>query len=124
MHALIKQLKERDLLDSTIVMCAGEFGRTPRINPLGGRDHWPHGFSIALAGGGIWGGRLVGETSPEPKLDEKNRTADVADPRNVEDIHATILQAVGIDPTEELETPIGRPMALSQGKVITELLAS
>lgn len=122
--ALIKQLKERDLLDSTIVMCAGEFGRTPRINPLGGRDHWPHGFCIALAGGGIRGGRVVGETSPEPKLDEKNRTADVADPRNVEDIHATILQAVGIDPTEELETPIGRPMALSQGKVITELLAS
>jgi len=122
--SLIKQLKERDLLENTIVMCAGEFGRTPRLNPLGGRDHWPHGFSIALAGGGLQGGRVIGETSPEPKLDDKDRLADVANPRNVEDIHATILQAVGIDPSEELETPIGRPMALSQGKVIAELLAT
>lgn len=121
---LIQQLKERDLLDSTVVLCAGEFGRTPRINPLEGRDHWPHGFSVALAGGGIAGGQLIGETSPEPKLDDKNRLQDVADPRNVADIHATVLRAFGIDPTEELETPIGRPMALSEGKVIAELLKS
>jgi uncharacterized protein (DUF1501 family) len=122
--ALIRQLKQRDLLNKTVVLCAGEFGRTPRLNPLGGRDHWPHGFSIALAGGGIQGGRVIGETSPEPKLDDQDRLADVADPRNVEDLHATVLKAVGIDHTEELETPIGRPMALSQGKVMEELLAS
>ena len=121
--SLIKHLKQRELLDKTVVLCAGEFGRTPRLNPLDGRDHWPHGFSVALAGGGIQGGRVVGETSPRPRLDDKDRLADVADPRNVEDIHATLLTALGIDPSEELETPIGRPMALSQGKVMRELLA-
>jgi uncharacterized protein (DUF1501 family) len=121
--SLVKHLKQRGLLEKTVVVCAGEFGRTPKINPLGGRDHWPHGFSIALAGGGIQGGRVIGETSPKPKLDEKDRLADVADARNVEDIHATILQAVGIDHTEEVETPIGRPMALSKGTAIEELFA-
>jgi uncharacterized protein (DUF1501 family) len=121
--ALIRELKSRNLLDKTIVLCGGEFGRTPRINPAGGRDHWPHGFSIALAGGGIAGGRVIGETAPEPKLDEKNRLQDVSDPRNVEDIHATVLHALGIDFAQEIETPIGRPMALSKGNVIRELLA-
>ncbi len=121
--ALLDQLQERKLLDSTIVLWTGEFGRTPRVNPAGGRDHWPHGFTSALAGGGIRGSRVIGQTSPEPKLDENNRLADVADPRNIEDLGATILHAFGIDFTQELETPIGRPMALSKGKVIRELLA-
>ena len=121
--ALLKQLKERDLLDSTIVLWGGEFGRTPRINPAGGRDHWPHGFTAALAGGGIQGGRVVGETSPTPQLSETDRLADVANPRNVEDIHATVLAALGIDYEQEIETPIGRPMALCKGQVIKELLA-
>lgn len=121
--ALMKQLKERKLLDSTIVLWGGEFGRTPTINPAGGRDHWPHGFTVALAGGGIQGGRVIGETSPDPKLSETDRLADVRDPRNVEDIHATVLKALGIDFAQELETPIGRPMALSKGKPIDELLS-
>ncbi len=120
--SLIKHLRERKLLDRTMILWAGEFGRTPRINGLGGRDHWPHGFSMAVAGGGIAGGRVIGETSPEPKLDEKNRLQDVADPRAVEDVHATILTAFGIDRQKEIQTPIGRPMALSQGKPIRELL--
>jgi uncharacterized protein (DUF1501 family) len=120
--ALMKQLKERKLLDSTVVLWMGEFGRTPTVNRLGGRDHWPHGFTAALAGGSIQGGRVVGETSPQPKLAEMDRMQDVTDPRNVEDIHATILHALGIDFTQEIETPIGRPMALSKGKVIKELL--
>jgi uncharacterized protein (DUF1501 family) len=119
----MKQLKERMLLDSTIVLWTGEFGRTPTVNPLGGRDHWPHGFTAALAGGGIQGGRVIGETSPTPKLAEMDRMQDIADPRNVEDIHATILHALGIDFKQEINTPIGRPMALSKGRVITELLA-
>jgi hypothetical protein len=120
--SLIKHLRERQLLDKTMVLWAGEFGRTPKVNPLGGRDHWPHGFSMALAGGGIAGGRVIGETNPQPKLDDKNRLQDVSDPRQVEDVHATILHAFGIDFQQELETPIGRPMAISQGKVIRELL--
>jgi uncharacterized protein (DUF1501 family) len=121
--ALIKNLRERKLLDRTMILWAGEFGRTPRINGLGGRDHWPHGFSMALAGGGIAGGRVIGETAKQPKLDAKNHLQDVEDPRQVEDIHATILHAFSIDSSLEIETPIGRPMALSKGKVIRELLA-
>ncbi len=121
--ALMKQLKERNLLDSTIVLWGGEFGRTPTVNPVGGRDHWPHGFTLALAGGGIQGGRVLGATAPDPKLDEDNWTQDLADPCTVEDIHATVLHALGIDFAQEIMTPIGRPMALSKGKVLTRLLA-
>jgi hypothetical protein len=120
--ALIKELKARNLLDSTIVLWAGEFGRTPRVNPPGGRDHWPHGFSAALAGGGIHGGRVIGETATEPDEKAADKVQFVKDPRNVEDLHATILTALGIDFTQEMKTPIGRPMALSKGKIIRELL--
>jgi uncharacterized protein (DUF1501 family) len=123
--AMIKLLEERKLLDSTIVLWGGEFGRTPTIRGLdgGGRDHWPHGFTVALAGGGVQGGRVLGETSPEPKLSETDRLQDLADHCYVEDIHATILHALGIDFTQEIMTPVGRPMALSKGKVLTQLLA-
>jgi hypothetical protein len=120
--ALLKNLKVRGLLDHTLVVCAGEFGRTPKVNSLGGRDHWPHGFTVALAGAGIRGGAVVGETAAKPVLDEKDKLKDVSDPRNIEDIHATILTALGLSPEKELLTPIGRPLALSQGKVIREVL--
>ncbi|MFN0018154.1 MAG: DUF1501 domain-containing protein [Pirellulaceae bacterium] len=122
--ALIKELKKRGLLEKTLVLCGGEFGRTPSINPAGGRDHWPHGFSIALAGGGIRGGLALGSNNPKPNLDGKNPTENVQDPRNIEDIHATVFTALGINFEEELNTPIGRPMAISKGKVIKELLVS
>jgi len=121
--ALLKHLAERKLLDSTLVLWAGEFGRTPRVNPAGGRDHWPHGFTAALAGGGIKGGRAIGETSPMPKLAENKWTEDVSDARNIEDLNATVLHALGIDFKQEIETPIGRPMAFSKGQPIAELLA-
>lgn len=121
--ALIRELEDRDLLDSTVVMCAGEFGRTPTINPAGGRDHWPHGFSVALAGGGIQGGRVLGETNPEPKLDPDHPELDIEQPVAVQDVHATILSALGIDPALELITPIGRPMTLTdKGSVLRELI--
>jgi uncharacterized protein (DUF1501 family) len=123
MAAIIRLLEERKLLDSTIVLWGGEFGRTPTINPVDGRDHWPHGFTVALAGGGIEGGRVLGETSPDPKLSETDRLQDLKDHCYVEDIHATILHALGIDFAQEIMTPIGRPMALSKGKVLTKLLA-
>jgi uncharacterized protein (DUF1501 family) len=120
--ALITELKSRDRFDSTVVLWAGEFGRTPKINPPGGRDHWPHGFTAALAGGGLAGGRVIGETASE--VDEKaaEKTKHVSNPRPVEDLHATILDALSIDHTKEIKTPIGRPMVLSQGTPIRELL--
>ena len=120
--ALIRELKKRDMLDSTMVVCGGEFGRTPWVNPVGGRDHWPHGFSIALAGGGIQGGRVIGETSPDPKRDSKKPTEDLRQPRPVEDIHATIFSAMGIEFDKELHTPIGRPMQICEGRPIENLL--
>ena len=120
--ALLRDLKERKLLDSTIVLWGGEFGRTPQINVAKGRDHWPHGFTVALSGGGIRGGQVIGETSPEPKAGEKNQLDDVKEPYNIADIHATVLSALGIRFEKELLTPIGRPMAISEGKVIKGLL--
>ncbi len=114
--ALIQALKKRDLLDSTVVMCGGEFGRTPSINPAGGRDHWPHGFSVALAGGGLAGGRVIGETDPEG-------SQTVKDPVGVADLHATIFQALGVNHTMEHMAPVGRPLPYSTGKVIAPLLS-
>jgi hypothetical protein len=113
--ALLRDLKQRDLLRSTVVICAGEFGRTPKINRLGGRDHWPTGFSIVLAGGGLRGGITVGETDP----DGGNKPTR---PVNIGDIHATVLTAVGLDPTKVNASPIGRTVALSDGKPLKELL--
>ena len=122
MSALISELSETGLLDSTIVVWGGEFGRTPRLNVSGGRDHWPHGFTIALGGGGIQGGRVIGETNPVPDLNAENKTADVVDPHPVEDIHATIFKALGIQYQQELDTPVGRPIVIAQGKPIADLL--
>lgn len=114
--ALIRDLKERSLLDSTIVLCGGEFGRTPRMNAVGGRDHWPYAFSVALSGGGIRGGHVIGASDPEGEKKEPDR------PVKVQDIHATIQHTLGINPEKELITPVGRPLALSDGEVIHELL--
>jgi hypothetical protein len=119
---LIKELKKRGLLDKTLVLCGGEFGRRPEVTPAtGGREHWPHGFSIALVGGGIRGGQVVGENDPTQTEPDKIAN-NVKDPRNIEDIHATVFSALGINFEEELLTPIGRPMAISKGKVIKELV--
>jgi hypothetical protein len=114
---LITDLKQRGLLDSTIVICGGEFGRTPKLNPFEGRDHWPHGFSVALAGGGIRKGHVIGSTDPTGVSEEPEN------PVKVEDIHATVQHLLGIDYEKELDTPVGRPMALSDGFVVEELIA-
>ena len=126
--ALIRELERRELLESTTIICGGEFGRTPRINPAGGRDHWPHGFSIALAGGAIRPGQAIGQTSPDgekleyPEDDEAKRKP--GDNITVADIHATVLHTLGVDYEQEFDTPVGRPMKLSKGRVVKELLAS
>jgi hypothetical protein len=122
--ALLRYLHERQLLDSTVVLWGGEFGRTPQINPVGGRDHWPHGFTMALAGGGIRPGQVIGETDPSPPNESKDWTQFVKDPREISDIHATVMHALGVDFAKEVLTPIGRPMKLCEGKLIPELLSA
>lgn len=121
--SLIRDLKAEGLFDSTLVVWAGEFGRTPRINPAGGRDHWPHGFSIAMAGGGVPGGRVIGETSATPSIEPASVTQDVKRPIPIEDVHASVMKLLGIEHDLEVQTPIGRPMRLSEGTPIQELFA-
>lgn len=127
--ATLKELVAREMLDDTVVFCGGEFGRTPKINPAGGRDHWPHGFSSLLAGGRFRRGHVYGATAANldkeqlkdaGKLSQKEL---VTDPVSVADLHATILQALGIDPADERTTPIGRPLRWSDGKVVKSLFA-
>jgi uncharacterized protein (DUF1501 family) len=114
--ALLHDLRERALLDSTVVLCIGEFGRTPNINPLDGRDHWPSGFSCLVGGGGLRSGVLIGATDP---TGEKQAPTD---PIEVPDLFATIYSVLGIDYQREVLTPIGRPMALGSGAPIARLL--
>ena len=114
--ALLADLRERRQLDRTLVVCCGEFGRTPKVNPAGGRDHWPHGFSMLIAGGRFRRGLVHGQTDPsgeKVKFDEGTKVAD---------LHATILKSLGIDGALELQSPIGRPIKLSEGRVIETLL--
>jgi hypothetical protein len=122
--SLIRLLKERGLFEQTIVLCGGEFGRTPSINPAAGRDHWPHGFSVVLAGGGIRGGVVVGETDPEGGELKHPEEYEIEKGKGIQiaNIHATVLHALGIPHEKELMTPVGRPMALSKGHVIADLV--
>lgn len=114
--SLIRDLKQRDLLDSTIVLCIGEFGRTPSINPLDGRDHWPTGFSCVVGGGGLRSGIVIGGTDPAGVASEPS------DPIQVQDLFATILHVLGIDPEQFVDTPVGRPIRYSDGTPIARLL--
>jgi uncharacterized protein (DUF1501 family) len=99
-----------------VVVISGEFGRTPRINPNAGRDHWGPAFTVALGGGGIHGGRVVGRTDARAE-----RPA--SDPHGPEDLAATMYHLLGIDPNEEFYTPEGRPVRIvNNGRVIQELL--
>src|SRR6516162_3861595 len=113
---LFRDLAERGLLDRTLVVVTGEFGRTPRINKNAGRDHWGPAFTVALGGGGIKGGLVVGKSDARAE-----RPA--ADPYGPEDLAATICHLLGIDPKEEFLTPEGRPVAIvNNGRVIHDLL--
>src|SRR5262249_60237653 len=108
LSTLLRDLAGRGLLESTLVVVTGEFGRIPRINPQAGRDHWGPAFTVALAGGGIRGGRLGGKTRARAQ-----RPA--SDPCGPEDLAATICDRMGIDPGEEFLTPDGRPAAVVTG---------
>ena len=109
---LIRELRERDLLDSTIVLCISEFGRTPSINPAAGRDHWPNWFSCMIAGGGFREGTVIGAT-PHDVLEGKNSDGKLIlpdEPVLVPELYATIMATMGIDFHKEILTPIGRPI--------------
>lgn len=103
--ALLKDLKDRKLLDSTLVVWAGEFGRTPIINQNGGRDHWPHGFTVVLAGRGIKSGQVIGRTSADGMKVEARPVAPA-------ELHATIYRALGVDPSKENLNSTGRKVPL------------
>jgi hypothetical protein len=113
---LVTDLRERGLLDSTLVVLMGEFGRTPKLNALGGRDHWPRAGFVCLAGGGIKGGRVIGATNEFGEVPTER-------PVSPPDLVFTILRLLGVDPTQELITPSGRPVKiLNEGSFISELV--
>ncbi|MFO0809120.1 MAG: DUF1501 domain-containing protein [Gemmataceae bacterium] len=114
---LIADLDDRGLLDSTIVYVAGEFGRTPKINPRAGRDHWARSMAVLLAGGGLKRGYLHGATDSQGAVP-------ATDPVSPDDVAATIFHCLGINPHTELQTPTGRPVQLfREGKVVEKMLA-
>jgi hypothetical protein len=114
--ALIADLDQRGLLGSTLVYCAGEFGRTPKVNRAAGRDHWAQSMALLLAGGGIGKGCTHGRTDAQGM-------APVAEPCSPDDVSATVFRCLGIDARHELQTSSGRPVALFRGgKVIDKLL--
>ncbi|AMV23704.1 hypothetical protein VT84_04780 [Gemmata sp. SH-PL17] len=116
LSALIKDLDDRGLLDSTIVMCAGEFGRTPKVNKNAGRDHWARSMACVLAGGGFKRGYVHGST-------DASGMAPATEPVTPDDVAGTIFHALGIAPNTELQTPTGRPVQLfREGKVVEKLL--
>jgi hypothetical protein len=113
--ALIQDLEERGLLDTTLVLAWGEFGRTPRVNNDAGRDHYPNVFSAALAGGPIQGGRVVGSSDSKGAFPKDN-------PKTPQDVLATVYRHLGIDTHKSYLNNAGRPIAvLPSGQPILEL---
>jgi uncharacterized protein (DUF1501 family) len=113
--ALLGDLKARGLLEKTLVIWMGEFGRTPRVNLTAGRDHYPQAFNVALAGAGVRGGCVVGATDKDG--------VEVADrPVSVPDLFCTFCRALGIDPRFENQSNVGRPLKIVEtGKAVAEV---
>ena len=114
--SLVEDLADRGLLDETLVLMMGEFGRTPRFNKNGGRDHWSRCYSLVAAGGGVPGGRVFGSSdaiASEP----------LADPVSPEDLLATVYQLMGIDPRTEIHDQQGRPYRLVEGEPVQGLIS-
>ena len=112
--ALISDLHERGMLDETLVIAMGEFGRTPKINRDAGRDHWPGCYSIMLAGGGIRGGAVYGAS-------DASAAFPASDAVTPEDVAATVYHALGLDPESEVRDLENRPHALALGRPIHAL---
>jgi hypothetical protein len=114
--ALLRDLIDRNMLDDTLVVCMGEFGRTPKFNAAGGRDHWGHVFSLALAGGGIQGGAVHG-------VSDNHGAYPIGGVVRPEDLSATIFHCLGFSPETEIRDLLNRPHPISRGQVIREILA-
>jgi uncharacterized protein (DUF1501 family) len=120
--ALLDDLHDRGLLDETLVVMLGEFGRTPRIAPLKpgdvpGRDHWPAVFPAVFSGGGVVGGQVIGKSD---KIGAFPLSRTFAPP----DLAATIYHALGVDPTTEIRDRLGRPLRLCSGNVMDPLYST
>jgi uncharacterized protein DUF1501 len=113
--ALLDDLSARGLLDETLIVWMAEFGRTPRLNGAAGRDHWGRVFSVALSGGGIQGGRVHGASDSIAAYPRDGRV-------RPEDLHATIYHCLGIDPAAEYHDAFGRPLPLTRGDVVRQVL--
>jgi len=108
MATLLRDLQDRGMLDSTLVLVTGEFGRTPRINAQAGRDHWGPSCAVALAGGGVQGGRIIGAS-------DEHAGRPATTPHGPEDLIATVYHAMGVESDTEYRTPEGRPMPIVPG---------
>src|SRR5262249_48989673 len=103
--ALMRDLKDRGLLDSTLIVWMGEFGRTPKFPRPDGRDHWPNSFAAVLAGGGIKGGQGIGGTGPDGASIKER-------PVSVPELLATVCEALGIDHQKQNISNVGRPIRI------------
>ncbi len=115
MSALLEDLDQRGLLESTLVLCLGEFGRTPKINKDAGRDHWPDCYSVLMAGGGIPRGFVLGTS-------DRHAAYPLYDPVGPWDIAATMYHLLGVDPHVHVRDRENRPFLLSPGRVIEDLV--
>ena len=116
MATLIRDLSDRGMLDTTLVVWMGEFGRTPRVNSAAGRDHWPGAFCVGLAGGGLKNGQAIGVTNERAEYPKER-------PIRVEDVAATIYHSLGIDSEKEYMSPQERPLKINyDGTPIAELI--
>jgi Protein of unknown function (DUF1501) len=116
LSALLDDLEDRGLLESTLILVMGEFGRTPKLNASAGRDHWPRVFSVLLAGGGIQGGQVLGSS-------DKTGESPHQHPVTPADLAATMLTLLGLDPRQTLQTADGRLIHLSRdGRMINDLM--
>jgi len=113
---LLDELDQRGLLDTTLVVWMGEFGRTPKINDKASRDHWPDCYTVLLAGGGVKRGFIYGES-------DKTGSYPVKDPVRPEDLAATIYYLLGIDPHTEVYATGNRPVLISEGNPVMGIMA-
>lgn len=113
---LLEDLDSRGLLDETLVVWMGEFGRTPRINANGGRDHWPQCYTVMLAGGGVKRGYVHGAS-------DRTGAYPAADPAKLDDVAATMFALLGLDPHTEIRDALNRPLPISEGNPIAGVMA-